>query len=276
VARRYDLAIATFRPRLIATDLDGTLLRPDATLSERTARALARAIDAGIPVVPVTARPLRWLGEYAFLRDSRYVIFANGAVVYDAAAAAVATRHHLAVELLGELIAEVRTAVPGAVFAVETDDGWRMRHDTGYPLRSDAGKPGVAPVRDPVELLAAPAVKLLVKQPSWAADELLAAVGVAVGARAEVTMSAPYGLVEVATGGVTKATGLAEVAAALGVAPRHVVAFGDMPNDVSMLAWAGYGVAVANAHAQVHAVADEVTASNAEDGVAAWIEALLG
>jgi len=151
-----------------------------------------------------------------------------------------------------------------------------MRHDEGYPLRSDAGKPGVAAVRDPAELVAAPAVKLLVKQPSWVSDELLATVTGAVAGLAEVTMSAPYGLVEIATGGVTKATGLAEVAAALGVDARDVVAFGDMPNDVSMLAWAGRAVAVANAHARVHAVADEVTGSNADDGVAAWIETLLG
>jgi len=252
------------------------LLRPDATLSERAARALARATAAGIPVVPVTARPLRWLDQYTFLRDARYVIFANGAVIYDAATGTVATRHHLAVDLLAEVIAAVRAAVPGAVFAVETDDGWRMRHDVTYPLRSDAGKPGVAPIREPAELVAAPAVKLLVKEPSWVPDELLAAVGVAVGGLAEVTMSAPYGLVEVAGGGVTKATGLAEVAAALGVPAADVVAFGDMPNDVPMLAWAGYGVAVENAHPSVREVADEVTASNAEDGVAAWIETALG
>lgn len=197
-------------------------------------------------------------------------------MIYDATTGAVATRHHLAVELLSELIAVVRTAVPGVVFAVETDDGRHMRHDAGYPLRSDAGKPGVAVIRDPAELIAVPAVKLLVKEVSWVPDTLLATVAAAVGTLAEVTMSAPYGLVEVALGGVTKATGLAEVAAALDVGARDVVAFGDMPNDVSMLAWAGYAVAVGNAHPRVLAVADEVTASNADDGVAAWIEALLG
>jgi len=165
--------------------------------------------------------------------------------------------------------------VPGAVFAVETDDGWRMRHDAAYPLRSDVGKPGVGPVADPAELVAAPAVKLLIRQPAWVSDELLAVVTAVVGGAAEVTMSAPYGLVEVACGGVTKATGLAEVAAALGVAATDVVAFGDMPNDLSMLRWAGRAVAVANAHEQVRAVAHEVTGSNADDGVAAWIEALL-
>lgn len=186
----------------------------------------------------------------------------------------MASRRHLAVELLAEVIARVRAAVPGAVFAVETDDGWRMRHDEGYPLRSDAGKPGVAPVRDAAELVALPAVKLLVKRPSWVPEELLSVVTGAVGGLAEVTTSASR-LVEIAPGGVTKATGLAVVAEAFGVAARDVVAFGDMPNDVSMLAWAGYGVAVANAHADVYAVADEVTASNADDGVAAWIETCL-
>lgn len=263
------------RPRMIATDLDGTLLRPDATLSGRTAAALARAVAAGIAVVPVTARPLRWLREYDFLARAPYVIFANGAVVYDRASGGVISRRPLAVDLLAELMALVRGAVPEALFAVEVEDGWAMRHDAAYPLRSDAGKPGVRAVADPAELLAAPAVKLLARAPEREPDEFFATVAGAVGGRAEVTMSAPYGLVEVARGGVTKATGLASIAGAIGVDAADVVAFGDMPNDVAMLSWAGYAVAVANAHPHVHAVADEVTASNAADGVAAWIEALL-
>lgn len=263
------------RPRMIATDLDGTLLRPDATLSDRSARALARAVAAGITVVPVTARPLRWLREYEFLARAPYAIFANGAVVYDGSSGGVISRHPLAVDLLAELMAVVRSAVPETLFAVEIDDGWAMRHDAAYPLRSDAGKPGVRAVGTPAGLLAGPAVKLLARAPEREPDGFFATVAAAVGGRAEVTMSAPYGLVEVARGGVTKATGLACVATAIGVDAGDVVAFGDMPNDVAMLAWAGYAVAVANAHPHVHAVADEVTGSNAADGVAAWIETLL-
>ena len=82
----------------------------------------------------------------------------------------------------------------------------------------------------------------------------------------------PETLVELAAAGVTKATGLARVAESAGVARSDVIAFGDMPNDVDMLRWAGHGVAMGNGHPDVLAVADEVTASNTDDGVALVLE----
>ncbi|HWB38139.1 MAG TPA: HAD hydrolase family protein, partial [Rugosimonospora sp.] len=80
------------------------------------------------------------------------------------------------------------------------------------------------------------------------------------------------GLVEISAAGITKATGLALLAAEYAVAPEDVVAFGDMPNDVPMLHWAGRAVAVANAHPEALAAADDVTLSNVDDGVAAYLE----
>jgi hydroxymethylpyrimidine pyrophosphatase-like HAD family hydrolase len=88
----------------------------------------------------------------------------------------------------------------------------------------------------------------------------------------EVTYSSNSGLIEVSAAGVTKAAGLAWVCAHLEVPADKVVAFGDMPNDVPMLTWAGHGVAMANAHDELLAVADEVTAPNSEDGVAQVLE----
>jgi hydroxymethylpyrimidine pyrophosphatase-like HAD family hydrolase len=87
---------------------------------------------------------------------------------------------------------------------------------------------------------------------------------------------AGLGYVEITAPGVDKASGLAVVAAELGILPADVCVFGDMPNDVPMFQWAGWRrVAVANAHPEVLALADEVTASNDADGVAAWLESLL-
>jgi hydroxymethylpyrimidine pyrophosphatase-like HAD family hydrolase len=88
----------------------------------------------------------------------------------------------------------------------------------------------------------------------------------------EVTHSSSSGLVEMSAAGITKATGLALLAAEYGVQPADVVAFGDMPNDVPMLTWAGRGVAVANAHAEARDAADELTLSNVDDGVAVYLE----
>jgi hydroxymethylpyrimidine pyrophosphatase-like HAD family hydrolase len=87
-----------------------------------------------------------------------------------------------------------------------------------------------------------------------------------------VTFSTSRGLIEISALGVTKATGLAEAAELLSLDASSVVAFGDMPNDIEMLRWAGHGVAMANAHEDVLAVADEITAPNVEDGVAQVLE----
>lgn len=263
-------------PRLVATDLDGTLLRSDGSLSPSTARALRLAAAAGVPVVPATARPLRWLSRYSWAAGLRYLVFGNGAVVYDTGAEAVVSRHDLSPETLAELCERISALLPSARFAVEIEDGRLMRHEPEYPLRSDLGQPGVVPApRD--ELVRRPALKLLVKAPGADPVALTSGVAAAVGDRAEATVSAPQGdLLELAAPGVTKATGLAAVAARLGVPPADVVAFGDMPNDLPMLRWAGQGVAVANAHPDVLAAADEVTGSNDEDGVATWLAAALG
>jgi hydroxymethylpyrimidine pyrophosphatase-like HAD family hydrolase len=72
--------------------------------------------------------------------------------------------------------------------------------------------------------------------------------------------------------GISKATGVDEVAAPLGIAAGDVVAFGDMPNDIPMLLWAGLGVAMGNAHPEAKAAADEVTTPNSDDGLARVLE----
>ena len=88
---------------------------------------------------------------------------------------------------------------------------------------------------------------------------------------------AGLGYIEICPPGVDKATGLAVVVQALGVDPDDVLVFGDMPNDLPMFAWAGFGrVAVANAHPDLRAAADEVTLSNDDDGVARYLARMLG
>jgi hypothetical protein len=117
-----------------------------------------------------------------------------------------------------------------------------------------------------------PAVKMLVRDPALSSDAMVAVLAPVVGSAGDLTFSHSGGLVEISAPGVTKATGLAEVAAAVGVSASDVVAFGDMPNDLEMLRWAGHGVAMGNAHPALREVADEVTATNAEDGLALVLE----
>ncbi|MGS2617257.1 HAD family hydrolase [Micromonospora sp. LZ34] len=264
-------------PRLIATDIDGTLLADDRTVSPRTAAVLARIAARGTPVVLVTGRPIRWLKlVYDQLAEPLPAICANGAVVYDPAADEVLRADPLAPELLAEVARRLRAEVPGVSFAVEIVDSRQMRHEAGYPLRWDADHDAIRAVETPEELLAAPAVKLLARAGEQDPDAFLALVAGALAGLAEATHSSYSGLVEISAAGVTKAAGLAWYCARLGIDARDVLAFGDMPNDVPMLTWAGRGVAVANAHRAVLEIADEVTSANSADGVAAYLEQVFG
>ena len=145
-------------PRLIATDLDGTLVGRDRVISRRSAKALAQADAAGIVVVLVTGRPLRWLSEaYEHLDTAYRTICANGAVEYDPATDAVTASRPLAPPVLSDVCTRLATAVPGIAFAAEVDNGRRMVHEPAYPVVFE-GEAREAPLS---EVVARPAVKLL-------------------------------------------------------------------------------------------------------------------
>jgi Cof subfamily protein (haloacid dehalogenase superfamily) len=263
-------------PRLVATDLDGTLVRQDRSLSPRTAGVLARIAARGTVVVLVTGRPVRWLSQvYEQLHEPLPAICANGAVVYDPDADRVLRADPLAPDLLAEVTRRLRAEVPGAVFAVEVEDGRQLRHDAGWPVLWDAEDPTIRMLTTPDEVASVPAVKLLVRAGKRDPDAFVRIVAAAIGGLAEATHSSYSGLVEISAAGVTKAAGLAWFCERRGIEPAEVVAFGDMPNDVPMLTWAGRAVAVANAHPAVREIADDVTLSNDEDGVAVYLEKLF-
>jgi Cof subfamily protein (haloacid dehalogenase superfamily) len=268
--------------RMVATDLDGTLLRTDGTVSERTREALQAAEDAGLLIAFVTGRPPRWLDEVIEQTGHLGVaVGANGALLYDMHAETIISSHPLEPGLLRSLTLELRAAFPAVSFAAEYGDGFGAEpgyvHDWAVnPRRDRRGRIMPAPLITHLdELVSRPAVKLLAKDKAADVDAFLAEADTLLAGRATPTHSSRIGLLEIAAAGVTKATGLAELAATHGITPDEVVAIGDMPNDVPMLQWAGRSYAVANAHASARAAADEVVASNDEDAVAALIESLL-
>ncbi|WP_328341860.1 HAD family hydrolase [Micromonospora sp. NBC_00421] len=264
-------------PRLVATDIDGTLLGDERRLSARTAAVLKRIAAAGTPVVLVTGRPIRWLQlVYDQLSAPLPAICANGAVVYDPDNDQVLRADPLAPELLAEVARRLRAAVPEVSLAVEIVDSREMRHEAHYPLRWDADHEAIRAVESPEELASMPAVKLLARAGAQDPDAFVQVVAGALEGLAEATHSSYSGLVEISAAGVTKAAGLAWYADRIGVRQSDVLAFGDMPNDVPMLTWAGRAVAVANAHPAVLAIADEVTGANTADGVAAYLEKIFG
>jgi Cof subfamily protein (haloacid dehalogenase superfamily) len=258
------------RPRLVATDLDGTIVRSDGSISDRTRDVLARVEQSGAVLVLVTGRPPRWMPPIVEALGHRgLAICANGAVVYDLHTGSVVRHSSMTAADAAEVIEALRRDVPGIAFAVERHDTG-FAHESSYVPRWDSSDPkSVAPVE---ELVAAGVVKLLARHEGMDADELLATAHRSVGTRGTLTHSSTDGLLEISAVGVSKASGLAALAADQGIDAADVVAFGDMPNDLPMLSWAGRGIAVANAHPEVLAVADEVTASNDDDGVAQVLE----
>jgi HAD superfamily hydrolase (TIGR01484 family) len=246
---------------LIATDIDGTLLRSDRTVSDRTRAAVAAVEQAGLPFVLVTGRPPRWLAPVRDQLDHRGVaICANGALVMDL--------HTEEVLRVDGFDAEIGVGVEWA-------DGFA--HEPAYPRgirRSELVAHAVTDVDDDEAFFARQVIKLLIRCADGPPDELAAAAVEATRGLATVTWSST-GLLEISAAGVDKAAALARFATEHGVDAGEAVAFGDMPNDLPMLGWVGRGIAVANAHPLVLEAAHEVTASNDDDGVAIVLESLL-
>jgi Cof subfamily protein (haloacid dehalogenase superfamily) len=262
------------RYSILATDLDGTLLNDDGRISGRNRAAIRAAQDAGMTVAFVTARPPRDMAALA--REAGLTgiaVCSNGAILYDIGADAVLTHERLDGPLARQLIAELRAALPKVAFA--TEHGHKIGQEPHFPRLFEATV-HYQPMRIDCALLLCEedTTKLIAHHPGQSADELAAAIEAVVGARAAVTHSG-WPIVEVGALGVSKASGLKALCERLGLGGEAVIAFGDMPNDLPMLRFAGHGVAVANAHPLVLAAADHITASNAEDGVAQVIEALL-
>ena len=258
--------------RLVATDLDGTLLRSDGTVSDLSRDVLAALDERGVPVVIVTARPLRWMDDlWSLVGGHGLAIVSNGAAVYDGARGEVREITGIDGEVGLRLTEAVREAVPGATFAIECVTG--IRRDPDYVDRHPV--PEGSPRGSLAELWDEPALKLLV-QAADGADPVAfrEAVVAAIGDVATPTWSGDH-LVEVSAAGVTKAVALERLATELGHGPEDVIAFGDMPNDLPMLGWAGTSYAVANADPLVLEAADHVAPTNDEDGVARTLARLF-
>ncbi|WP_019633613.1 HAD family hydrolase [Actinomadura atramentaria] len=264
----------TTQPRLIATDLDGTIVRSDGTVSRRTVAALARVEQAGATLVLVTGRPPRWMTDIAEAVGHRGVaICANGAVLYDLHTERVLEARLIEPETIADAVERLRKADPELRFAVEYPTGFvfEARYNLG---RWDADALGGRPV-DGETLVSRGGTKLLAFHPTADPDRLAATAHETVGDLVTVTHSSGRGLLEMSAHGVTKASALAAFCAELGVAAADVAAFGDMPNDLPMLTWAGTSYGVANAHPLVLDAVTNRAARNDEDGVAQVLERLF-
>lgn len=268
-------------PLLIASDVDGTLIDDRERIPTVVRAAVRRAITAGTVFALSTGRPPRWIHPVlSQLALKPVCVCANGAIVYDAATDTMLDVQNLAPEALravADIAEEVLAPHGGAGFAVERagESAWAPENELflvspNYVPAWFSEDNGMVPLD---ELIAQPAIKLLVRNEPLTSAQIFDLVAPRIPADlAHVTFSVPDGLIEVAAPGVTKARGVQFLASRIGAGPRDVVAFGDMPNDIEMLQWAGLGVAMENARPEVKAAADEVTLSNNEGGIAAVLE----
>lgn len=265
------------KPKLILTDLDGTLLRDDKSLSPANRTALVRAAAQGAEVVVATGRFFggipRELLELPFLR---YFILMNGAKVYDRREDRVLYRSEIPLAQ-AERVMDLLEPLDCTVDCYQNDVGWMERRyfdHLDYYVTDPVSRAMVRSHRRPVDDLRAQvrAGGNTVQKMQAYFPHLELRPRVMALLRREVpgvvqSVSLPTNL-ELNAAGATKGAALAALCRALGLDPLDTAAFGDGTNDVSMLAAAGVGVAMANGAPETRQAADLVTVSNQEDGVA--------
>ena len=275
--RTQSLRLVSSRPSiqqvaLVATDFDGTLLGADREISQRTKEVLRRLKEFDIEFVVVTGRPPRFCKS---IPDQTGIpttlVCANGAVAYDPVGDITTQFATLDLSDARALLTEIRDVHPDAGFCAEMADEFVAERRW---LRQ-AGRATETDISDLIPLLDHRVHKLLVNLPDLSADETMTLLNPLVGGRANV-MHAGLPFVELMPPGVDKAFGLKRLCDQRRITPKQVVAFGDMPNDNAMLEFAGWGVAVANAHPNTQGIANEVTRSNLADGVAKVLAERMG
>lgn len=260
---------------MIATDLDGTLLRSDNSVSARTRQSLHRARDRGIDIVLATGRPPRWIPPVVEqIGHFGPVVCANGAILYDPDADEILAIRTVPIPPLHRAIEAIRAVDPSIGFAIETPSGFGVdpNYVNAWPLPDNVRR---APTE---ELPTADTVKMLARSADYEPAQLAAIVQAAIGDELALTWGSSFAgaLLEMHAPGVDKSAALSDLADAAGIHTDEVATFGDMPNDLGMIRWAGTGVAMGNADPVVKDAADLITTTNQEDGVAVQIETWLG
>lgn len=265
--------------KLVATDLDGTLLRDDKTISDFTHDVIAEVMAKGIHFIPASGRQLFSIRNVLRSMDfAGTVVSANGAAVVEVPSETARFLTELQPGPMREIVDLMRERVPGLAVAAVRDLGRVLVAEPAYVEIMSPGdhdrRPEEVVQLDMAAVCSEPSVKTLLRTTQMSVEDMLAlSLTFDVPGVTLTDAGAPF--LEVMGPGVTKQAAMAQVCAAEGIEPSEVLAFGDWLNDLELMEWAGIGVAVANAHPQAIAAADLVTASNQEDGVARTMAELL-
>ena len=263
------------RPKLIGTDLDGTIVANYGFISERTKIAFTAANAAGIHIYFVTGRPIRWMVEIKENFNFGLGICGNGAMLYDFLNEKILEQWLFSVEAQLETVKRLRTVIPPVTFAVEVNQ--QFHREKKYVPRWDIGADNVG-VDQIEEVITAPALKILARcqNGEFSSDEMLVLANKELDGIATVTHSnSTDSLLEISADGVSKGATLAKVASRHGLTADDCVTFGDNPNDFSMLTWSSRSWAMADGHPDLMKYAKFQTDPHQEDGVAKVVERLL-
>ena len=261
------------RIKLVAVDLDGTLLDSQKQVGVRTVRALKHLPAIGVQLVIASARPPRSVRHiYRALGLDNWQINYNGAVIWDEGRREAVYHQPIAGDLARAMVEAARTLVPSVVMAAEVLDRWHTDSDDNRGYTTETGKLFRPDVVEPVgRICASPVTKLMFLGPRDDLATVDAALSVEFGGRVTVLHAEPE-LIQVMHRRVGKGFALAKVAGHYGARREEVMAIGDAPNDLGMVKWAGTGVAMDNAFEVVKSAADWVAPSNDDHGVLAALQ----
>ncbi len=257
---------------IIATDLDGTLLDSHGEVSTYTQRTFERLRMAGWLIVVTTARPLRDVLCIPGLSRSAALVCGNGTLVHDPQTGADIHRNYMSLDTVCQAASRLRSAYPRSKFGGEVNPDLLLERGFDLPPLAAPATKLVDRLEDVLDERGV--AKLIVQMPGRSAEDYVEGIREWLPRTLEVTYSS-QGFCEITAPGGHKACALAFLVHRWGYDARNVVAFGDMPNDIPMLSWSGKSVAVANAHDSVLAIAESITTSNDDDGVARFLNDLL-
>ena len=263
------------RPKLIATDLDGTIVSHEGVITQRTIDAFTKAKDLGVHVFFVTGRPPRWMGEIRDAFGFGAAICCNGAMLFDLMNDAVLEEWMISIDDQHEIVRRMRIAMPEMSFAVESNDHYHR--EIAYIPKWDVGLDNVG-VEKIEDAISRPALKVLGRCSNleFTSDEMVEVARRELQDLVTVTHSAANdSLIEISALNISKGTALAMMAGRLGLTADDVVTFGDNPNDFSMLEWASRSFAMTGGHPEAPSFAKSVAEPCEADGVAKIIEQLL-
>ncbi|KIL45665.1 Cof-type HAD-IIB family hydrolase [Jeotgalibacillus soli] len=262
---------------LIVLDLDGTLLTEEKMISERTKRTLLKAKEYGHEVMIATGRPYRASEQYyKELGLSTPIVNFNGAFVHNPLNTQWGIHHEpMSLDVVKEIIEACQDFKFHNIIAEILDDVYLHYHDEKLLEIFNFGNPSIQ-TGDLRTYLPGNPTSLLIHAEEEHVQDIRQHLS---DVHAEVIdhrrWGAPWHVIELVKSGLNKAVGIQKVAESMQISQDHIIAFGDEDNDLEMLKYAGTGVAMGNGIESVKSIANAVTASNEENGIAIFLEEKL-